>query len=88
MSEATFKLSSRGVGTFEGDAIRNITGRFGGTYSITEGAFAGATRGTAIGYSGNSNLWGYLSFDASRVVPTATRNRVENIAVLPLIVAK
>lgn len=88
LSEATFKLSSRGVGTFQGDAIRNITGSFRSVYGITEGAFSGASNGTGLNFSGSANSWGFVSFDASRVVPTATRNRVENIAVLPLIVAK
>ncbi|GHV57099.1 hypothetical protein FACS189460_3060 [Deltaproteobacteria bacterium] len=68
------------VGTWAGDAIRNITGGIRPTLSANaNGAFAGtneATAGlTATGGSFGPSAWGATSFDASRVVPTANENR-------------
>ncbi|SCZ65210.1 MULTISPECIES: phage tail protein [Photorhabdus] len=88
---------SRGVdpgrmpGTWQGDAIRNITGRLDvrldGSFSIVDavsGSFT-KTRDTSSGLyclqeanyaRGADNV----TFDASRVVPTANENRPRNVA--------
>ncbi|WP_072023213.1 phage tail protein [Photorhabdus australis] len=87
---------SRGVdpgrvcGTWQGDAIRNITGdaSFGGNYG-----FDAVTEATGVFSGKNAMLWRAntrrfdaetantnLVFDASRVVPTANENRPRNIA--------
>ncbi|RZV13635.1 hypothetical protein D3M61_07070 [Aliarcobacter butzleri] len=96
LREATFKFSDRAVASFQGDAIRNIIGETS-TYlngytspTLSSGAFSSIVKAnTPTGVNGGAN-WAtsIQNFDASRVVPTATRTRVENIAVLPLIVAK
>lgn len=88
------------VGTVQSDAIRNITGNFGGIGSLTgtywalpvtyaAGAFYGlgneVTRGGTVTHP--SDITGSTSvlFDASRQVPTASENRPVNIALLPII---
>ena len=67
------------VGSYEGDAIRNITGVFSGvdiTHEITRGAFRTYGRFDASLKGGGSDNWGrYTDFDASRVIPTASENR-------------
>lgn len=78
--------SDRELGSFEGDAIRNITGSYDAyqsgnwaaapTVSGAITAFKGSKQGTTM-VGGNSTG---LSFDASRVVPTAEENRPKNIA--------
>ncbi|PQQ24800.1 hypothetical protein C6H66_14615 [Photorhabdus hindustanensis] len=80
---------SRGVdpgrvcGTWQGDAIRNITGDFGNPTtengSDASGAFSYTYRpgGRAQGAGGGSVSF---TFDASRVVPTANENRPRNVA--------
>ncbi|QXF34258.1 phage tail protein [Photorhabdus luminescens] len=79
---------SRGVdpgrvcGTWQGDAIRNITGGFvGGSWDNPTGAFY---RTIAIksytNYASNDKDLSYINFDASRVVPVASENRPRNIA--------
>ncbi|MCG3698882.1 phage tail protein [Aliarcobacter butzleri] len=89
---STIKFSSRAVGSFEGDAIRNIkgvvSGLLGAATSGTSGAFLPESLG--VNYTGNGNAYTYSKahFNSSNVVPTAPRNRVENTAQKPLIVAK
>lgn len=82
--------SGNNVGSYQGDAIRNITGTVecgtGTNYSIIEGGVgSGAfymgpyrTRG-ADGTSGYGP--GSFTFDASRVVPVGSDNRPKNVAV-------
>ena len=72
--------SDRKIGTTQEDAIRNITARI--TTMIGE-ASEGAFLNGASGYpsNGNNGSWATrVSFDASRVVPTAEENRPKNIA--------
>ena len=97
LDKAFLRPDSRGVGSYQGDAIINITGTITGN---SEGLFAEnapvATGALATSGQRISNIGGTaattwttsISFDASMVVPTATENRPKNIAVLPLIVAK
>jgi hypothetical protein len=79
------KGDSRTVGSLQGDAIRNISGKIGdygvgiATGSGPSGPFyAHNTSNAYIGGSGSGNFG--ITFDASRVVPTATENRPSNIA--------
>lgn len=68
------------VGSYQGDAIRNITGSFGGhSYNTTDGAFAFSS-GNHYAESGGSKV-GAVSFDASNVVPTGSENRPKNVYV-------
>lgn len=77
--------SGRSVGSFEGDAIRNITGTIGQFLSDTN-KYAGAfyesfTQTNRI--NGNGNWSARTSiFDASRVVPTAPENRPKSLTEL------
>lgn len=75
------------VGSYQEDAIRNITGQMGGqeAYSIcnpnTNGAFY-AVSGKYKGISGGSdNDNALMRFDASRVVPVGSDNRPKNVYV-------
>ncbi len=83
--------NSAGLGTTQGDAIRNITGSLAGAirsnYSTSSGAFAHTTTGNyAPDY--DRDPVGTLTFDASRQVPTANENRPINTAVRYLIRAR
>jgi microcystin-dependent protein len=75
--------NSNPLGTFQGDAIRNIVGgninalQLGGTGSAT-GAFTSSSGSAGSATSGANIIRG---FDASRVVPTANENRPRNYAV-------
>lgn len=97
LDKAFLRPDSRGVGSYQGDAIRNITGSFQVGYNYREtiqdtvGAFSEA--GPTVNYisavtPGDISGRVACSFDASLVVPTANENRPKNIATLPLIVAK
>ena len=89
LDKAFLRPDSRSIASFEGDAIRNITGSFALPYAVPEGAiYEKSYGGRSIAFDGTANYYGVLGFDASRVVPTANENRPKNIAVLPLIVAK
>ncbi|HAS8040943.1 TPA: hypothetical protein I7598_00005, partial [Vibrio cholerae] len=57
------------------DTIRNITGRAFTIFGVSEGALQGVQDGKSVAFSGNSNSYGYLYFDASKVVPTGNRNQ-------------
>ncbi len=84
----------RAFGSWQGDAIRNITGgslnsssgrsdrvlTHGDTF--TNGAFGFADLNSNRVAQGSGTGIGSLSFDASRVVPTAPENRVRNTALL------
>lgn len=84
--------AERTVGSLQGDAIRNITGKLS-TY-IQVGAAGGTgvfskITGVNQRYTGHTEYTtkfsGSLIFDASDSVPTADENRPVNIALLPLI---
>lgn len=81
---------ARKAGSPQGDAIRNIKGDVSnngwgfvgsGTGAISTANKSGDGSSYADAYA---YRWG-LSFDASRVVPTANENRPRNIALLPCI---
>jgi len=85
--------SGRALGTVQGDAIRNITGKLG---YVTGGWFLWPNHGIETsGAFQNDGVRGLLntvpndntpvfsaSFDASRSVPTASENRPHNIALI------
>lgn len=79
---------ARQVGSMEGDAIRNINARFGNFLTSARdanGAF-NVDNSANPAYGGNTNGWHTtISFDASRVVPTANENRPINIGMTPVI---
>lgn len=77
--------SNREIGSKQGDAIRNITGKMYDNHlsstNTTEGALVSSVLGTNYQYVGNGTYFGLnTEFDASRVVPTAPENVVKNIA--------
>lgn len=88
----------RGLGSSQGDAIRNITGKFwsefgGYKYVITtnaDGVFAltendgrrDTFKGDVANYGATNKK---VEFNASRVVPTASENRPRNVALLACI---
>mgnify|MGYP000885566471 FL=1 len=79
----------RVLGSWQGDAIRNLTGTLAhGTHSLfwdgistVSGVFA---KGGEVGASANTGVTGSsaksITLDASRMVPTANENRPRNIA--------
>ena len=93
--------TGRVLGSEQGDAIRNITGKItnngGGReqfiaddYSLS-GAFYGSNpvySSDSDSSSHNHTIYHNVVFDASRVVPTANENRPRNIAVMYIIRAK
>lgn len=77
--------SDREIGSKQGDAIRNITGKMYDNHlssmDATEGALVSTVMGTGYQYIGQGTYFGLnTDFDASRVVPTAPENVVKNIA--------
>ena len=75
---------NRTLGSFQSDAIRNITGTFGLWKGI--GNVGGVFANTGHTWNCNSKNGGgdpgyNISFDASRSVPTASENRMKNTAV-------
>lgn len=77
--------SDREIGSKQGDAIRNITATLNNNLlsssNYTEGVINTTVAGTGYSYLGNGPYIGVnLTFDASRVVPTAPENVVKNIA--------
>lgn len=86
------------LGQTQGDAIRNITGTIDGvsetfgshTTNIT-GAFEKSPEQTNVGGTPTStdsgSDAGFLTFDASNVVPVANENRPKNIAIVACIYA-
>ena len=85
--------SGRAFGSDQGDAIRNITGFFS-LSQLQNSIQYGSSQGGAIDVvsptasnragsnSGENGGQNDVSFDASRVVPTASENRPRNIALL------
>ena len=72
------------LGVRQGDAIRNITGSFTGTYTGISGVFYRITGGD-IKAGSEGEL---IGLDVSRQVPTANENRPANQAVRYLIRAR
>lgn len=78
--------SGNNVGSYQGDAIRNITGTFK-SFDRDSPQFSGAFYNTLNDWSasvagGNSDTWGNRTgFDASLVVPVGSDNRPKNVAV-------
>lgn len=80
--------AGRGLGSFQGDAIRNIVGYVsmaGGFFDGVNGAFAAHGDTASSSPTQNNGHSDDFSFDASRVVPTANENRPRNIALLACI---
>lgn len=79
--------SGRSLLSLQGDAMRNITGTFGGNQRPTSGT--GAFYLVSNGAQGNKTSWdgAIFGFDASRVVPTAKENRPRNVAFLYIVKA-
>lgn len=83
--------NSLAVGTKQGDAIRNITGKIDSGSRSTEQLFDTAIPEGAFGIDKARKNWTYdagdggndrpsaLTFDASRVVPTAAENRPKSL---------
>ena len=81
-TEGTLAAAGRSSGV-QGDAIRNITGSFGpnATNNAASAQAANGAFGLSTGTNGRAADGGtsrVYSFDASRVVPTASENRVLN----------
>lgn len=76
--------NGRAFGSFQGDAIRNITGSFGADDRMTYEGMGGAFYHTGWHNTGSQGSDGgvIIHFDASRVVPVASDNRPRNIALL------
>ena len=76
------------VGSYQADAIRNITGKVNGSMRSNwcDGVFY-PTNETHYGsdYSGRANDHARFGFDASRVVPTGGDNRPKNVYVTYII---
>lgn len=80
--------AGRVLGSWQGDAIRNITGYIsmaGGFFDDAIGAFALNGNTASSSPAQNNGRADDFSFDASRVVPTANENRPRNIALLACI---
>lgn len=73
--------SDRIVGSKQGDAIRNITGRFSGGRTMTSPTGAFYYEWTGYGSDSGPDSHYVTAFDASKVVPTANENRPRNAAV-------
>lgn len=77
--------SRRSLLSAQGDAIRNITGRVDNAVTSAKNSYLGAMQYQGSSYisvqSGGVNVDAMnISFDASRIVPTASENRPRNIA--------
>lgn len=87
--------NGRSLGTYQGDAIRNITGTANssiggsgaGTFTSGSGAFeaSNASNDPVLNTTGSGNRYRAVDFDSSRVVPTAEENRPENITAYQLL---
>ena len=77
--------SGRSLGSFEGDAIRNIPGTFytydDSTIANASGAFNGLMRRQGVG--GGANGWRIeVTFNPSRIIPTGPENRPKSLTEL------
>lgn len=75
----TITVAGRKLGSMQSDAIRNITGWVNGNLGA-----GGAFKNETSGYGGGNVTSGVsgVTFDVSRVVPTAPENRPVNIALI------
>ena len=78
--------SGRNVGSFEGDAIRNIIGEQISSNSLIDknavtGAFYASSKG-GKSFGPGASPYKFLGFDASRVVPTSSENRPKSLTEL------
>lgn len=75
--------ANRTLGSYQSDAIRNITGTFGlwKWYGNVSGVFSIVGSGNSNSKNGGSDPGYKVTFDASRQVPTAGEVRMKNIAV-------
>lgn len=85
--------SGRALLSIQGDAIRNITGNVGvysdGLLTYASGVFSlGTSSSNKNNPIAGSGANAYATFDASKVVPTASENRPRNIAFNFLVRAK
>lgn len=78
----------RELGSTQGDAIRNITGKFTGGFSTAFATGAFKIIGQSSGQDGSTASQRVYEFNASNVVPTANENRPQNIAAIYVIKAK
>jgi prepilin-type N-terminal cleavage/methylation domain-containing protein len=86
---------NRALASYQGDAIRNITGSVrnsmrsgtGGTGSAS-GSFKVGPRGNVVPDHFNRASYNGFDFDASLQVPTASENRTKNIALIYIIKAE
>ena len=80
------------LGQIQGDAIRNVSGSFGGTNDANGGLNPTGPfsyiQTTTIQVEGKFARQGRVTLDISRVVPTAEENRPVNIAVRYLVRAR
>lgn len=91
-TERRFLRAGVAGGSAEADALQNITGNFGQSYTNsnqytnaeTDGAFNLTDAASRTGMSGSGSVSGSrtVSFDASRVVRTADETRVKNLSVV------
>jgi len=77
--------SGNSVGSYQGDAIRNIMGSASPSWAgdatpSADGAFSGSYKDGSREATNNNNGW-RLVFDASRTVPTGSDNRPQNVYV-------
>jgi|GEM_PF-685107 len=84
--------AGRVFGTWQEDAIRNISGSVNASVQGNSGAFSSASGAFSVANqksqtAGTSSYSGYLtfSFDASKIVPTAAENRTRNTALMACI---
>lgn len=81
---------SRAFGSYQADALQNITGRFISTKSHLQGgqgalAISSGTRTTNTASHISGNYPNQVNFDASRVVRTSVETRPKNYAILYII---
>jgi microcystin-dependent protein len=81
--------NAAGIGSTQGDAIRNITGsiynlkgQWDPNRSDADGCFSFDNQGAQSGYSTSTMETFHVHFSASNVVPTAVENRPINMAVV------
>jgi phage-related tail fiber protein len=75
--------SGRAFGSWQGDAMRNITGMVDGycDFATASGAFGRGNPSSPMAPSGTGSSYHQLNFDASRQVPVANEFRTRNVAV-------
>ncbi len=86
-TDHSFGLATEHIGTWEGDAMRNITGSVGGFFNFgaTSGPFGVANRTDYMQAIQSPPGFHDFTFDASKVVPTASQFRPRRFALLPCV---